>query len=84
MLQGSLAPQTLFLAFNHPASLGLSWRLSGKNPPANAEDTGLRPGSGRSNGEGNSNPLQHPCLENPMDRGTWWTKVHGVARVRQD
>ena len=38
-----------------------------KNPPANAGDTGLIPGSERSPGEGNGNPLQYSCLENPMD-----------------
>ena len=38
------------------------------------------PGSGRSPGEGNGNPLQYSCLENPMDRGTWWAKIHGVAK----
>ena len=41
-----------------------------KNLPANAGDTGLIPGSGRSPGEGNGNPLQYSCLGNPMDRGT--------------
>ena len=34
--------------------------------------------------EGNGNPLQYSCLENPMDRGAWWPAVHGVARVRHD
>ena len=34
----------------------------------------------RSAGEGNGNPLQYSCLGNPMDRGTWWTTVHGVAK----
>ena len=42
-----------------------------KNLPANAGDSGLIPGSGRPPGEGNGNPLQYSCLENPMDRGTW-------------
>ena len=51
-----------------------------KNPPANVGDAGLIPGLGRSPGEGNGNPLQHSCLENPMDRGTWWATVHGVAK----
>ena len=37
-------------------------------------------GLGRSLGEGNSNPLQYSCLENPMDTGAWWTMVHGVAK----
>ena len=43
-----------------------------ENPPANAGDVGLIPGSGRSPGEGNGSPLQCSCLENPMDRGAWW------------
>ena len=51
-----------------------------KNPPANAGDVGLIPGSGRSPGEGNGNPLQYSCLGNPMDRGTWQATVHGVAK----
>ena len=50
-----------------------------KNLPANAGDLGLIPGSGRSAGKGNSNPLQYSCLENPMDRGDWPATVHGVA-----
>ena len=37
---------------------------------------------GRSPGEGNGEPLQYPCLENPMDRGTWWAAVHGITRSR--
>ena len=52
-----------------------------KNPPANAGDTGSIPqGSGRSPGEGNGNPLQYSCLENPMDRGAWRATVHGVTK----
>ena len=46
----------------------------------NAGDLGSIPGSGRSSGEGNGNPLQYSCLENPMDRGAWWAAVHGVAK----
>ena len=53
-----------------------------KNPPANAGDTGSIPGSGRSTGGGNGNPLQYSCLENSIDRGAWWTPVHGVAKSR--
>ena len=45
----------------------------------NAADLGLIPGLGRSPGEGNGNPLQYSCLENPMDGGAWWATVHGVA-----
>ena len=51
-----------------------------KNPLANAGDLGLIPGSRRSPGEGNGNPLQYSCLGNPMDRGTWQATVHGVAK----
>ena len=47
----------------------------------NAGDPGSTPGLGRSPGEGNGNPHQYSCLENPMDGGTWWTTVHGVAKV---
>ena len=53
-----------------------------KNLPANAEDvrdTGLIPGSGRFSGGGPGNPLQCSCLENPMDRGTWWATVLRVT-----
>ena len=46
----------------------------------NGGDPGLIPGSGRSPGEGNGNPLQCSCLENPMDRGAWGATVHGVAK----
>ena len=49
----------------------------------NAGDLGSIPGSGRSSGEGNGNPLQYSCLENPMDRGAWWATVHGVAKSRK-
>ena len=51
-----------------------------KNPPANAGDAVSIPGSGRSPGEGNAAPLQYPCMENSMDRGTWQATVHGVAK----
>ena len=47
-------------------------------------DLSLIPGSERSHGYGNHNPLQYSCLENPMDRGAWQNIVHGVARVRHD
>ena len=48
----------------------------------NAGDLGSIPGSGRSPGEGNGNPLQYSCLENPMDGGAWRAAVHGVAKSR--
>ena len=50
-----------------------------KSLPANAGYMGLIPGLGRSPGERNGNPVQHSCLDNPMDRGAWWATVHGVA-----
>ena len=56
-----------------------------KNLPANAgdiRDVGSIPGLGRSPGEGNSNPLQYSCLENPMDIGAWRATVHRVAKSR--
>ena len=46
----------------------------------NEGDSGSIPGSGRSPGEGNGNPLQYSCLENPTDGGAWWATVHGVAK----
>ena len=56
-----------------------------KNPRANAGDAGdvgLIPGSGRSPGEGNGNPLQYFCLGNPTDRGAWWATVYGITKSR--
>ena len=50
-----------------------------KNLPANIADPCLIPGSGRSSGEGNDNPLQDSCLKNPMKRGAWGATVHGVT-----
>ena len=49
------------------------------SPPASAGHAGLIPGSGRSPGEGNGNPLQCSCLGNPMDREAWWA-FHGVTK----
>ena len=54
-----------------------------KNPPASARDVGdagLIPGSRRSPGGGNGNPLQNSCLENPMDRGVWQATVHEAVK----
>ena len=67
--------------------LPIFWGFSGgamvKNLRANAGDTGDTgsiPGSGRSPAEGNGNPLQYSCLNNPMDKGEWWATVHGVTK----
>ena len=51
-----------------------------KAPACIAGDLGSIPGLGRFPGEGNGNPLQYSCLENPMNRGAWWAIVHGVAK----
>ena len=56
----------------------------GKESACNAGDLGSILGLGRSPGEGNGNPLQYSCLENPMDRGAWQATVHGVTRVGHD
>ena len=53
-----------------------------KASACNVGDLGLIPGSRRSPGEGNGNPLKYSCLENPMDRGAWWVIVHRVAKCR--
>ena len=51
-----------------------------KESACKAGDLGSTPESGRSPGEGNDNPLQYSCLENPMDRGAWWATVNGVTK----
>ena len=64
-------------------ALGLPGNSVVKNLPVNtggAGDSSLIPGSGRSPGEGNGNPLHDFCLENPMDRGAWWATVCGVTK----
>ena len=66
-----------------PQPMGFPGGSSGKNPPVNAgglRDVGSIPGLRRSPREGNGDPLQCSCLENPRDRGTWWATVLGVAK----
>ena len=65
----------IYLPFDFPHS------SVGKESACNVGDLGLIPGLGRSPGEGNGNPLQHSCLENPMDRGSWKAAVPGATRV---
>ena len=60
--------------------LGFPGGSAVKNPPANVGDTSSIPGLGRSLGEGNGNPLQHSCLEDPMSGGAWWATGHRVAK----
>ena len=64
--------------------IGLPWWLGIKESACNVGDAGLIPGSGRSSGEGNGNPLQDSGLGNSKDRGVWQATVHGVARVRHN
>ena len=54
--------------------------LQCRRPRFDLPDPGIKPGSGRSPGEGNGYPLQYACLENSMDRGAWWATAHGVAK----
>ena len=60
--------------------MGFPGGLGVKNPPANEEDMGSTPGSGRAPGEGNANIPQYPCLGNPKDSGSWWATVPGVSK----
>ena len=57
--------------------------LDAKESACNAGDLGSIPGSGRSPGKGNGNPLQYSCLGNPMDRKAWWAIVHGVTKSQR-
>ena len=66
----------------HLVFLNFSGGSDGKVSAYNAGDPGSIPELGGSSGEGNDNPLQHSCLENPMDGGAWEATVHGVAKSR--
>ena len=63
------------------SSLVFTGGSDGKASTYNAGDLGSIPGSGISPGEGNGNPLQYSCLENPMDRGAWWATVHRITKI---
>ena len=62
----------------------LKYSSVGKESACNEADPGLIPGSARSPGEGNDNPLQYSCLENSKFRGAWQTTLHWIARVGHD
>ena len=64
--------------------MGFPGNSNGKESACNAGDLGLIPGSGRSPGEGNGNPLQYSCLENSMDRGAWQATVHKSQSIKHD
>ena len=78
-LPGSSGTRFSFFQWGPVANEGFPGGSVVKNPPANAGDAGSVPGSGSSPGGGNGHPLQHSCLENPMDRGAPWATVTGVA-----
>ena len=69
-----------YLSRGHVTFRASQEALVAKNSPAKARNAGSIPGSGRSPGRGHGNPLQHPCLENPMDRGAWQATVHRVSQ----
>ena len=75
----SMGPQVQTRPSKFHVSLGFSGASDGKESACSMEKLCSVPGSGRSLGEGNGNPLQYSCLENPMDGGAWWATVHGVA-----
>ena len=60
--------------------MGFPSSIDNKASACNIGDLGSIPGLGRSPGEGNGNPLQYSCLENPIDRGAWWATVHGITK----
>ena len=70
----------IFLGTELLGHMGFPGGSDGKESACIVRDLGLIPGLGRSPGEGNGNPLQYSCLENPMDGGTWQGTVHGVAK----
>ena len=74
----------LFQIFSNMAVLGKHYKSTGnsKGIACNAGDLGSIPELGRFRRGGNVNPIQYSCLENPMDRETWWATVHGVAKSR--
>ena len=69
----------LWATLRATTTLGFPGGSEVKASASNAGDLGSIPGSGRPPGEGNGNPLQYSCLENPTDGGAWWPPVHGVA-----
>ena len=74
-----------FIMVRYIPSMGFPGGSVVKDPPANAGDTGdlgSIPGSGKSSGKGNGNPLQYSCLENPTDRGPWQATIHSIAKTQ--
>ena len=77
MLTRFLTSASVFQHLKHDK--GFPGGSDSKASACNTGDLGSIPGLGRSPGEGNGNPLQFCCLENPRDRGAWWAAVSGVA-----
>ena len=77
--RGILCPYILVRVYNF-MDLSVVYVSEVKASACNAGDLDSIPGSGRSPGEGNGNPLQYSCLGNPMDGGAWWATVHRVAK----
>ena len=65
---------------SHVYILGFPGSSGGKESAWDVGDPGLIPGPGKSSGEGNGNPLQYSCLDNPVDGGAWQATVHGVSK----
>jgi len=70
------------VSFFYTLNWGFPSGSDGKESTCNAGYPGSIPGVGRSPGEGNGNPLQYSCLENPMDRGAWQAAVYGVTKIQ--
>ena len=77
-IQEWILPSAIMIRVQHQ----FLWWLSGKESACNTGDVGSIPGSGRSPGEGNGNPLQYSGLENPTDREAWWLQFRDLKRVR--
>ena len=75
-----LKPYTLYVSKHMCMHMGFPCSSVSKESACSAGDPGSIPGLGRCPGEGNGNPLQYSCLENPMGRGAWWATVHGIAK----
>ena len=79
----SLVRHSQYFFLTEPQLIYIPGGSDGKESACNAGDPGSIPGPGRSPGEGNGKPLQYSCLENSLDRGTWQTTVHGVAKIQK-
>ena len=87
MIKGSIQEEDITIVNIYAPNIGTPEAPGGsddKESARNVGDMGSVPGSGRSSEEGNGNPLQCSCLENPMDGGAWQATVDGVAKNRTD